>query len=322
MDAVIIGRAAVDLYANEMHRPLSAVQTYTQYLGGCPANIAAGIARLGLQVGFITRVGTDALGAFVQEQLRAFGIDSRHVRADPLRRTALALAAIYPPDRFDLSFYRQDAADLGIEPGDIDPAYLAAARLLLTTGTGLSGSPSRESTLGAMRLARQARVRTAFVIDHRPAAWPGGTAGEWQAQVHYETALRSADIAIGNAEEVCLATGLTDWAGAARRLAQWGADPVVVTRGAEGAAVLSQGRLHRVPPHPVQPLNVLGGGDAFTAGFIYGLLRGWSAAHSAAVGAAAGALVVSRHGCSAAMPTRAEVEAMASQSPGKGRRQT
>src|SRR6516162_4224393 len=113
LDLIAIGRAAVDLYGEQ--------------IGGPPANTVVGAARLGLKCGMVTRVGDEHMGRFVRETLAAEGVDVAGVKTDPDRLTALVILGIQNRETFPLIFYRENCADMGIEADDIDPALLARA---------------------------------------------------------------------------------------------------------------------------------------------------------------------------------------------------
>lgn len=313
---LVVGRASVDLYADEVGIPLSEAERFTAFLGGSPANVAAGLARLGAPVRFATRVGADSTGAFVRRQLEAFGIDVDYVHVDPEVQTSVVLGAFQPPEGADMVFYRDRPADLALAPSDLSIGLVCDAALLVTTGTGLSAEPSRSATLAALTTAAESGTVRAFIIDHRPPAWRGTT----QASIarRYRAALQASDVAIGNAEEISLASELDDWRAGARAIAALGPSTVVVTLGARGASVLSNGRFSYVEAVPASPINVVGAGDAFAASFFYGLLNGRDAVASARLGTAAGAIVAERLGCSAAMPTAHEVAARLAQARTKG----
>lgn len=119
---------------------------------------------------------------------------------------------------------------------------------------------------------------------------------------------------LANEQEWELLTGERDADRAVARLLEWGPDIVVAKQGAGGVLVqsLEAGRFE-IPAIPVQVVNTLGAGDGFAAGFCYGLLREWPLPEAAWLGAAVGAIVVSRHSCSEAMPTLEEARRLLSQ---------
>lgn len=303
MDAVVIGRAAIDLYANEVGVPLQDVRTFTRYLGGSPANIAVGLARLGARVAFIGRVGRDPFGEFLRGFLTAEGIDVSGLRTDPTHPTALAFAEMHPPDRFPLLMYRRPSADAQVTLDDLAPDEIAAAGLLIASGTNLSESPSREATLHALSLRAARGRRNVFDVDFRPAAWSDPRA----AALYARMALSHTDVVLANEEELEVLTGEREADRAMARLLQWGPDIVVAKRGSRGVLVqtLDSDRFE-IPAIPVAVVNTLGAGDGFAAGLCYGLLQEWPLPEAAWLGAAVGAIVVTRHSCSEAMPTLEE----------------
>ncbi len=138
LDVICLGRAAVDLYGEQFGDDLSSMRTFRKYLGGSSANMAVGMARQSLKVGLISRVGDEAMGEFVRTELAANGVDVSHISIDKKRLTALAILAIKDEETFPLLFYRENCADMAIQPGDIDEDYIAGAEFLTITGTHFS----------------------------------------------------------------------------------------------------------------------------------------------------------------------------------------
>ncbi|MFH8223873.1 5-dehydro-2-deoxygluconokinase [Streptomyces sp. NPDC018057] len=304
-DVITMGRIGVDLYPLQTGVPLSRVSAFGKFLGGSAANVAVAAARLGRRTAVITRTGEDPFGDYLHEALRGFGVDDRYVTAVPGLPTPVTFCEVFPPDDFPLYFYRRPKApDLEIDAHDLDPAAVAGARVFWVTGTGLSEEPSRTATLAA--LAHRARSgHTVFDLDWRPVFWTDPAA----ARPFYAEALRHTTVAVGNLDEVEVATGVREPRAAARALLDAGAELAVVKQGPAGVLALDRaGRAAEVPPLPVEVLNGLGAGDAFGGSLCHGLLAGWDLAHVMRYANAAGAIVASRLECSSAMPTAAEVE--------------
>ncbi|OEJ98388.1 5-dehydro-2-deoxygluconokinase [Streptomyces thermolilacinus SPC6] len=302
-----MGRVGVDLYPLQTGVPLARVETFGKFLGGSATNVAVAAARLGRTAALITRTGDDPFGAYAHEALREFGVDDRWVTPVDGLPTPVTFCEIFPPDHFPLYFYRRPKApDLEIHPGELDYDALRAARVLWTTGTGLSAEPSRAATLAALR----ARARTGITVldlDWRPAFWPDPA----EARPHYAEALRHATVAVGNLEECEIATGLREPRACARALLGTGVELAVVKQGPAGVlAVHRDGTTAEVPPVEVEVVNGLGAGDAFGGALCHGLLAGWDLERTARYANAAGALVASRLACSSAMPTADEVDAL------------
>ncbi|MYZ09595.1 5-dehydro-2-deoxygluconokinase [Streptomyces sp. SID2999] len=305
-DLITMGRIGVDLYPLQTGVPLDRVTSFGKFLGGSATNVAVAAARLGLGTAVITRTGDDPFGTYLHEALRGFGVDDRWVTPVPGLPTPVTFCEVFPPDDFPLYFYRlPKAPDLEIHPGELDLDAIRAARVFWVTGTGLSEEPSRTATLGA--LAHRARSGiTVFDLDWRPMFW----ADPDTARPFYAEALRHATVAVGNVDEVEIATGTREPHAAARALLDAGAELAVVKQGPKGVlAVHRDGETAEVPPLPVTVLNGLGAGDAFGGSLCHGLLAGWPLEKAMRHANAAGAIVASRLECSSAMPTPDEVAA-------------
>ncbi|MFD8262816.1 5-dehydro-2-deoxygluconokinase [Streptomyces griseoluteus] len=310
-DLITMGRIGVDLYPLQTGVPLDRVTSFGKFLGGSATNVAVAAARLGLRTAVITRTGDDPFGTYLHEALRGFGVDDRWVTPVPGLPTPVTFCEIFPPDDFPLYFYRlPKAPDLEIHPGELDLDAIRAARVLWVTGTGLSEEPSRSATLGA--LAHRARSGiTVFDLDWRPALWNSAARQDpGTARPFYAEALRHATVAVGNVDEVEIATGTREPHAAARALLDAGVELAVVKQGPKGVlAVHRDGESAEVPPLPVTVLNGLGAGDAFGGSLCHGLLEGWDLETVMRYANAAGAIVASRLECSSAMPTPDEVAA-------------
>ncbi|MFE2042686.1 5-dehydro-2-deoxygluconokinase [Streptomyces sp. NPDC059477] len=305
-DLITMGRIGVDLYPLQTGVPLPQVTSFGKFLGGSATNVAVAAARLGRDTAVITRTGDDPFGTYLHEALRGFGVDDRWVTPVPGLPTPVTFCEIFPPDDFPLYFYRQPKApDLEIDPGELDLDAIHDARIFWVTGTGLSEEPSRTATLTALRHRARTGI-TVFDLDWRPMFWPDPA----QARAHYTEALRHTTVAVGNLDEVEIATGVREPHAAARALLAAGAELAVVKQGPKGVlAVARDGATAEVPPLPVTVLNGLGAGDAFGGALCHGLLAGWDLERTMRHANAAGAIVASRLECSSAMPTPAEVEA-------------
>jgi 5-dehydro-2-deoxygluconokinase len=289
IDAAVLGRVGIDLYPNELETPLSEVHTFTRFVGGFAGNVATGLARLGVRAAIVSRVGADGHGDYVRAWLAREGVDVRFLATDSYWQTPPTFCEVWPPDRFPITFYRKPTApDWQLAPEDFDANEVSEARLLFATGTGLARSPSRETTLGALRAHRGTTI---FDLDWRPALWDDPNAYPALAA----EASDLADIVIGNEDEV--------------DAAQVEPPTLVLKRGERGATVYERGEETDVPGHPVDVVNGLGAGDAFAAALGHSLLQGASLVEAVRRGTVAGAIVASRLACSDAMPRLDELEA-------------
>jgi 5-dehydro-2-deoxygluconokinase len=315
-----MGRSSIDLYSNDVGKPFAEITAFGAYVGGCPTNVSVGTRRLGLRSALLTAVGDDPVGEFIERFLVQEGVETRFIPRKPGRRTSAVLLGIQPPDRFPLVFYRDNCADIALTVDDVLAAPVSDCRLLFITGTGLSKEPSRSATLAAAEQARAAGASVYLDLDFRADQWDDPRA----FGVVVRSALGMIDVALGTEEEIKAAAGASritithsqmsaptiegDLDAALERLLRGGLETLVVKRGAAGARAHTSDGIVEAEPFPVEVLNLLGAGDAFASGLIYGRLNGWDWRRSIRMGNATGAIVVTRPACANSMPTLAEVE--------------
>lgn len=327
-DSLHMGRSSIDLYSNDVGAPFVDIKSFAAYVGGSPTNISVGGRRLGLKTALLTGLGQDPVGDFILNFVQKEGVDTRFVVRKPGHRTSAVILGIEPPDRFPLVYYRDNCADIQLTIDDVLAAPVADSHVLQFAGTNLSREPSRSATLFAAELARRAGTEVVLDIDFRPDQWPDPRA----FGVAVRSALPLVDIVIGTEDEINAAMlsdtsqmQLThsqvsdtrvsgDIEAAIRELLSRGPRAVLQKRGSEGVRVhLAEpgGRIEQIdaPGFPVEIYNILGAGDAFGAGFLYGHIRGWGWYKAARLGNACGAIVVTKHGCANFMPTYDEVMA-------------
>jgi 5-dehydro-2-deoxygluconokinase len=303
-DLLTVGRSSIDLYANEVGAPFTEIKSFAAYVGGCPTNIAVSARRLGLRTALLNAVGEDLVGDFVKGFLDREGVETKYGVRKRGRRTSAFLLGIEPPDRFPIVPYREGGPDFELNINDVLAAPIPASRALLLTGSGLARQPSRDATLFAAEQARTYHTPVILDLDFRAELWPDVRA--------YGVAVRSllslVDVVLGTSEEVSAAFLSGTTGEAVARVLAAGPEALVLKRGAESTLVhVRGGEVFDVPTFRVEVLNVLGAGDAFAGGFLYGYLKDWDFYRSARMGNACGAIVVTRHGCANFMPYEEEV---------------
>jgi 5-dehydro-2-deoxygluconokinase len=321
LDLICLGRAAVDLYAQQIGSRLEDVSSFAKYLGGSSGNCAYGSARLGLKSAMLTRVGNEQFGNFVVEEFQRAGVDTSHMPVDRQRFTALAILALKDRDTFPLLFYRRDCADMAICAEDVDPDWIATSQALAITGTHLSTETTQGACRAALDAARQHGLKRILDIDYRPVLWGLAEIGDGETRyvddaettAHLQRWIGDFDLIVGTQEEFHIAGGTTDTMAALRTVRELSDAVLVCKLGALGCTIFDGpigASVHDgvlVEGVAVEVLNVLGAGDAFIAGFLRGYLRGEPWATCATYANACGALVVSRHGCAPAMPSETEL---------------
>ena len=304
-DLILLGRVAVDLNPVDYYCPLNESTTFKRYLGGSPANIAVGLARLGKKCGFFARVSDDQLGTFVTDYFDNEGIDTSHIkRCQNGEKIGLTFTEIKSETESSIVMYRNEAADLKLDVEDIDEDYINKAKAILISGTALAESPSREAALKAVALAKKNGVPIIFDIDYRAYNWKNSD----EIAIYYSSVAREADIILGSREEYDLTekfikVGMTDKETAAYWHSQ-NAKIVIIKHGKEGStAYTNDGESYSIKPFPVKLLKSFGGGDGYASAFLYGIFEGWEIIDALEFGSASAAMLVASHACSQDMPT-------------------
>ncbi len=317
LDIVLLGRIAIDFnpaYSDEVKeefKPLKDVHYFEKYVGGSPANIAVGVTHHGLKAGFIGKVSDDQFGDFVTEYFDAQGIDTSHVtRCTNGEKLGLTFTEMLSPSESSILMYRNCIADLQLSVDDIDPDYIASAKLLLISGTALAESPSREAAIKAVLVARQVGTPVVFDIDYRAYNWKNAD----EISIYYSYVARLSDVIMGSREEfdlteALICPGMTDEQSAA----YWqerNAKIVVIKHGMQGStAYCDDGEKFSIKPFPVTARKGFGGGDGYGSGFLYGLFQGWEIQDCLEFGSAEASMMVRANNCSDALPNPDEVRA-------------
>ncbi|MBP6123897.1 MULTISPECIES: bifunctional 5-dehydro-2-deoxygluconokinase/5-dehydro-2-deoxyphosphogluconate aldolase [Providencia] len=322
LDVICMGRIAVDLYGQQIGSRLEDMSSFSKYLGGSSGNVAFGTAIQGLKSSMLARVGDEHMGRFLREELQRVGCDTSHLITDKDRLTALVILGIKDQDTFPLIFYRENCADMAITPDDFTEEFIASARCLAITGTHLSNLKTRAAVLKALEYAKRNNVKTAIDIDYRPVLWGLTSLGDGETRFiasekvteELQEVLSMFDLIVGTEEEFHIAGGTTDTIQALKNIRKISNAELVCKRGSLGCSVYSAAipetldegvTVHGVR---VEVLNVLGAGDAFMSGLLRGYLNGEGWEKACAYANACGALVVSRHGCAPAMPSKIELD--------------
>lgn len=322
LDVISIGRSSVDLYGQQIGSKLEDIATFSKSVGGCPANIAIGTARLGLKSGLITGVGKEQMGRFIIEQCAREGVATEGIKVDSERLTALVLLAVEEEGVSPMIFYRTDCADMAIDENDVNEAFVKSSRSVLVSGTHFSKPNTEAAQRKAMRIAKENGGKVIFDIDYRPNLW--GLAGLDAGFERYvksdhvssrlKTVLADCDLIVGTEEEVLIASGESDLLAALKTIRSLSNGTIVLKRGAKGCIVYDGAISDNLEAgiagegFAIEVYNVLGAGDAFMSGFLRGWLRGECHRTSATWANACGAFAVSRLLCSPEYATWEELD--------------
>ena len=320
-DILTIGRSSIDLYSQSIGEDFNNIKGFDAFVGGTPLNIAVASARLGVDVTLLTAIGNDKVGEFIVNFLNKEGVNTHCIPVKNNSRSSAVVLGIQPPDKFPLVFYRDNAADSQITIDDVIKANVHDYKVLAINGTALNIEPTRSANFYAAEVASKHGVDIILDLDFRADQWH-----DYRAfGLTIRALLPKVKIAIGTEEEILAAT-LSDASqvtikdqqisapeikgdiqASIKQILGFGIETLLVKRGADGVSIYKDdGSVTNVSGFPVEILNVLGAGDAFASGFIYGHLQGWDVYKSCRMGNASGAQVVTKQGCANFMPTLQE----------------
>lgn len=323
VDVTCLGEALIDFVPLERGVSFADASRFLRAPGGAPANVAAGVARLGGASAFIGRVGDDPFGRFIRDTLARDGVDTRGMRFDTTARTGLAFVALGEGGERDFCFFRNPSADMLLSPGDVDAGLVAGSRAFHFGSISLIDSPAREATEHALGVARRAGAMVSYDPNLRPALWPDLES----ARRTIRCFLSLVDVVKVSDEELRFLTGQADVAEGLRSLAEGCPGLLVATRGARGCAWrLASGATGALRGHAVRSVDTTGAGDAFVAAMVLSLVRATRGGPLSALdedvvaGAmrranAAGALATTVEGAIPSLPSAAAVEALAGAEP-------
>ncbi len=312
-DVLCLGEALIDMVPTRSGVGLAEAETFVKAAGGAPANVAVGLARLGVSAGFIGCVGDDPFGRFLADTLAREGVATGGLRVTKQAPTALAVVSLGTNGDRDFLFYGHPAAHTMLAPENIDETRIREAKLLHFGSISLIAGPARAATLHAVDLAHRHGVRVSFDPNLRLALWPNAEA----AGEAMRLGLSRANVVKLSEDEVrFLQADGCDLIEAARALWHPALELMAVTRGRRGCLWLEAVEEGEEPGFAVMSIDTTGAGDAFTAGLLAGLVahRDAGALDRAALAqivcfaCAAGALATMERGAIPALPDRAAVE--------------
>lgn len=320
-DVITFGRSSIDLYSQDVGTTFNDISGFDAFVGGSPLNIAVALARLGSNASLLTAVGNDKVGEFIINFLNKENVNTHCIPVKNTARSSAVVLGIEPPNKFPLVYYRDNAADSQITIDDVQNSNIQDYKVLLINGTALNIEPSRSSTFYATEVATKNNVDVVLDLDFRADQWH-----DYRAfGLTVRAILPKVKIAMGTEEEILAATLYDssqvvikdqqisapeikgDIDESIVQLLSSGIEILLVKRGEDGVSIYKKdGSRTDVRGFPVEVLNVLGAGDAFAGGFLYGYLQGWDLYKACRMGNASGAQVVTKKGCANFMPTLEE----------------
>ena len=316
MDVLCLGELLVEFVADTPNEPLTSVPGFIRAPGGAPANVAVALSRLGVNAGFMGKVGDDPFGSYLRECLDADGVDTSLLFTDPDIRTTAVFAAVWDDGRKDLCFYRNPGADMMLRHDEFDGTHINGLRGFHFGSITFINEPSRTAQVKAIDLARENGAMISFDPNYRPTLWSGADA----ARRAIKDAYKHCHLVKISDEEWEVATGFSDIQAGVQAVLSEGVELLVISRGAKGALATNGAYFIEAPPVEVEVVETTGAGDGFLAAIIAELLpererlgslakvSESKLAETLARANCVGAMACMQPGAIPALPTRAEVE--------------
>ncbi len=317
-DVITHGEMLIDFVSTVNGVPLIEAPSFLKAPGGAPANVAVGLARLGVPTGFMGQVGDDAFGHFLEQTLRENQVDVTALRFSREARTMLAFVSLRADGERDFMFYRHPSADMLYRLEQVDEAYLRSAQVFHFGTISLINEPARSATLHAAKIAREAGLLISFDPNLRLNLWPDAKAARDGMRLGWLLA----HVIKVSEEELAFLGETADLTEAACKLWHNDLRVLIITRGKAGCRYVTSAVSGEVAGFTVNAVDTTGAGDGFVAGLLKGL-HDRPDAHAdedclraiCRFANAVGALATTRRGAIPALPTTEQVEAFLSKQP-------
>ena len=319
---VCFGELLIDFVALERDTSVGYANQFEKAPGGAPANVAVGLAKLGLPTAFITQVGNDPFGHFLVETLEQHKVDISGVTYSETARTALAFVAVEASGERTFAFYRAPSADMLMTADQLDQDMLHAASIFHFGSITLIADPVKTTTLEAVKMARKTGALISYDPNLREVLWSAID----QARQGMLLGLAEANIVKMNEDELAFLHDVEPYSdvdtivNAARELWHENLKLMFITRGGMGCIALTPDAYWTHSGFQVKVEDTIGAGDGFMAGVLAGIaqhmttkdfpdiLDDTTMSQILALGNAVGALTTSQRGGIPALPTMQAVE--------------
>jgi 5-dehydro-2-deoxygluconokinase len=300
---LVIGRAGMDIYPEPPGTKIDEVQNFSTHLGGSAANTCVALSKLNISSDLVTCISDDAIGNFIFNKLDEFNVGNKFCRKiDKKFQTQMAVVETILDNNQSI-LYRNNSCDLQLDRSDIDRINFEDYSSIFISGVTLSSNPSRDAVFLAVEKAAALKLPLIIDLDYRPYNWESD---EKKSEV-YKKIMNEMDIIIGNDLEFNIADNSSDGLKLAQTLIQKKPSIIIYKMGEKGSKVFTKDGEKNFGIYDVQAIKPTGAGDAFNGGFISSLYQDFSLEESVKRGSANAAIVVTKVGCSSAMPNSEEL---------------
>jgi len=312
-DVITLGELLIDFVPTVSGVSLTDTSAFKKAPGGAPANVAAGLAKLGVSCAFLGKVGDDAFGKFLKMTLDGVGVNTQGLVFSSKARTALAFVSLQPDGEREFMFYRHPSADMLYEPDEVEIHLIQKAKIFHFGSISLISDPSRSATRFALKTAQENDLLISYDPNLRLALWSDAKA----AREGMLSVWKKAHLIKVSEEELSFLSQLEDKDKAVDSLWHENLRLMVITKGRAGCQYFTSGFHGVVDGFQVDTVDTTGAGDGFVAGLLKSLLRFPKAYQDKSqlkevcrYANAVGALTTTQRGAIPALPTHQQVKAL------------
>ena len=293
----------MDIYPEPPGTKIDDVQNFSTHLGGSAANTCVALSKLNVASDLVTCVSDDAIGNYIFKKLDDFNIGKKFCRRINKKfQTQIALVETILENNQSI-LYRNNSCDLQLDQSDIERINFEDYSSVFISGVTLSSNPSRDAVFLAVEKATALKLPLIIDLDYRPYNWESD---EKKSEV-YKNIMKEMDVIIGNDLEFNIADNSSDGLKLAQTLIQKKPSIIIYKMGEKGSKVYTKDSEQDFGIYNVQAIKPTGAGDAFNGGFLSSLYQGFSLEDSVKRGSANAAIVVTKVGCSSAVPNLEEL---------------
>ncbi|PYF05601.1 sugar kinase [Ureibacillus chungkukjangi] len=304
MDIITIGDGMIT-FDPSVKGPLRYVDGFKRKIGGAELNVMIGCARLGLQAGWISRLGKDEFGRHILNTVRGEGIDVSEVKLIEGYPTSLNFKEVHASGDSKTFYYRHKSPTETFNSNDLPIDYIKRAKILHVTGVFPAIlEQNRQVILEAIKIAKDNGVKVSLDPNIRLKLW-----SKEEARQTLQSYLPYVDFLLTGREELEILFDTEDEERFIKELQKYDFSQVIMKDGAVGSSFLENNRFVNVPGFPVKKVvDTVGAGDGFDAAFLYGVIQDWPVEKSIQLANAVGAMVVQVEGDNEGLPYLEDVE--------------
>lgn len=269
VDVICLGEVLVDMFSMGVGEPLEKAPSFLPVPGGAPANVAIGLAKLGVDSALISKIGDDPFGRLLRSVILQNRVDISQLKVDRESRTTLAFISTREDGERDFCFYRNPGADMMLSAEEISEGFIKTARVFHYGSISMISDPSYSATLKALEYAKKYGLVISYDPNVRLSLWDS----ENQVKQRIIEGLHNSDLVKLNNDELEFITGISDIKQGSDILLKYGPEMVVVTQGDKGSFFNNGRTCSFIGSYKVHTIDTTGCGDSFTSAILAKFLQ-------------------------------------------------